>query len=100
VQHVFLRSGKTLAPLWSPDVQFLFDPSFDGDAAVRLMEMGYSHVLLTRIQSSVDFLIRTGAMRKLEGRLEPVMANNTFILLSLKPSLEGVQSTSATHERK
>ncbi|HEX2861134.1 MAG TPA: hypothetical protein VHN79_05825, partial [Lacunisphaera sp.] len=84
VQHVFQRSGKTLSPLWSPDVRFLFDPGFEGDAVARLMALGYSHVLLTRIQSSVDFLVRTGAMRKLDGRLEPVMANGTFILLALR----------------
>jgi len=84
VQHVFLRAGKILAPLWSPEVGFLFAPEFHGDAATRLRELGYSHVLLTRVQSSVDFLVRTGALHKLEGRLDYVMANNTFILFALR----------------
>jgi hypothetical protein len=86
VQHVFLREGKILAPLWSPDVQFLFDADFHGDAVGRLRDLGYSHLLLTRVQSSVDFLARTGALAKLDGRIEPVMANGTFILFALKPA--------------
>jgi hypothetical protein len=86
VQHVFLREGKILAPLWSPDVQFLFDADFHGDAVSRLRDLGYSHLLLTRVQSSVDFLARTGALAKLDGRIEPVMANGTFILFAFKPA--------------
>jgi hypothetical protein len=83
-QHLFQRQGKTVSPLWSPEVRFLFTPDFQGEAADRLRELGYSHILLTRVQSSVDFLVRTGALRKLDGRLEPVMANDTFILFALK----------------
>lgn len=84
VQHVFLRHGKVLAPLWSPDVRFLFEENASDDAAARLIALGYSHVLLTRVQSSVDFLDRAGVWRRLEGKLEPVMANGTFILFALK----------------
>jgi hypothetical protein len=84
VQHLFQRHGKTVSPLWSPEVQFLFTPDSQGDAADRLQGLGYSHVLLTRVQSSVDFLVRTGALRKLDGRLEHVMSNDTFILFALK----------------
>ncbi|MDQ5978884.1 MAG: hypothetical protein QG602_1858 [Verrucomicrobiota bacterium] len=89
VQHVFLRHGKVLAPLWSPDVRFLFEKNSEGDAAARLIALGYSHVLLTRVQSSVDFLARAGVWQKLDGRLEPVMANGTFILFALKAPAAG-----------
>lgn len=84
VQHVFLRHGKELVPLWSPDVGFLFAAGESGDAVDRLVALGYSHVLLTRVQSSVDFLTRSGALQRLEGRLEPVAANGTFILFALR----------------
>ncbi len=84
MQHHFQRRGKTLSPLWSPEVQFLFSSDFKGVAATRLQELGYTHILLTRVQSSVDFLTRTGALQRLDGHLEPVMANDTFILFELR----------------
>jgi hypothetical protein len=86
VQHLFLRAGKNLTPLWSPDVQFLFSADYQGDAVAKLRALGFTHLLLTRVQSSVDFLAHTGALRRLEGRLEPVMANDIFILFALKPA--------------
>ena len=41
-----------------------------------------SDLLLTRVQSSVDFLARTGALHHLEGRLQGVMMNETFVLFA------------------
>ena len=89
MQHHFQRHGKTLSPLWSPDVQFLFSAGFEGAAATRLQELGYTHILLTRVQSTVDFLTCTGALQKLDGHLEPVMANDTFILFELRSAAPG-----------
>ncbi len=86
-QGVFRLVGAEVVPVWSPEVAFLFSPAAPGAAATRLRQMGYTHVLLTRVQSSVDFLTRTGAMHQLDGRLQGVMLNDTFVLFSLQPDL-------------
>jgi hypothetical protein len=86
LQSLFHRHGKILMPLWSPEVGFLFTRDDPRNAAVRLRELGYSHVLLKRAQSSADFLGKTGVLKKLEGCLEPVMANDTFVLFALRPA--------------
>ncbi len=83
VQRVFHARGRELVPLWSPEVAFLFDPKFRGDAVTRLRALGFTHLLLTRVQSSVDFLARTGALPRLTGRIHSVMANDTFVLFAL-----------------
>jgi hypothetical protein len=86
LQHVFNRCGKDLVPLWSPDVAFLFGPELAGaDAVSRLHALGYSHLLLTRAPASVDFLKRTGALDRLAGRLQAVLANDTYVLFALTP---------------
>jgi hypothetical protein len=72
-------------PVWSPELAFLFAPAAPGEAVARLRELGYTHVLLTRVQSSVDFLTRTGALAHLEGRLQGVMMNDAFVLFALLP---------------
>jgi hypothetical protein len=83
-QRVFRAAGKELIPVWSPEVAFLFGPAGAKDAARRLQDLGYTHVLLTRVQSSVDFLARTGALERLNGQLETVMVNDTFVLFALR----------------
>jgi hypothetical protein len=84
-QRVFRAAGRELVPVWSPEVRFLFGKGGANDAAQRLHALGYTHVLLTRVQSSVDFLARTGALERLDGQLETVMANDTFVLFALTP---------------
>jgi hypothetical protein len=86
VQHVFHAHGREFVPIWSPEVAFLFAPDFKGDAVSRLRELGFTHLLLTRVQSSVDFLARTGALARFTGRVHSVMANDTFILFALDPA--------------
>ncbi|MBI2498165.1 MAG: hypothetical protein HYV75_09755 [Opitutae bacterium] len=83
VQHVFRAHGREFVPLWSPEVAFLFGTDYQGDAVTRLRELGFTHLLLTRVQSSVDFLARTGALTRLTGRIHSVMANDTFVLFAL-----------------
>ncbi|WP_129049107.1 hypothetical protein [Oleiharenicola lentus] len=84
LQHLFQEGDRDFVPLWSPDVRFLFANEADSDAGGRLRRLGYSHLLLKRAQSSIDFLERTGAWKKLQGQLTPVMANETYILLALR----------------
>lgn len=84
-QGVFRRAGAEVVPLWSPEVTFLFSPAGPGEAVARLRRMGYTHVLLTRVQSSVDFLTRTGVINHLQGRLQGVMMNDAFVLFALQP---------------
>ncbi len=84
LQFLFQAKAQTLVPLWSPDVSFLFRGEDEGDAATRLRQLGYSHLLIKRAQSSIDFLGRTGAWKRLHGQLTPVMGNETYILLALR----------------
>ncbi len=86
LQYLFQANAKTLVPLWSPDVRFLFSGEDEGAAATRLRQLGYSHLLLKRAQSSIDFIERTGAWGKLNRQLAPVMANDTYILFALRPA--------------
>ena len=84
-QGIFRLVGAEVVPLWSPEVAFLFSPAKSGDGAAQLRQMGYTHVLLTRVQSSVDFLTRTGGLGHLDGRLQGVMMNEAFVLFTLQP---------------
>lgn len=87
-QGVFRAGGAEVVPFWSPEVAFLFSPAGPGEAVARLRQMGFTHVLLTRVQSSVDFLKRTGVLDQLQGRLQGVMMNDTFVLFVLQPGPE------------
>jgi len=82
---VFQLAGRDIVPVWSPEVAFFFTPGAGGASMTQLRALGFSHVLLTRVPSSVDFLERTGALARLKGHLQPVMANDTFILFALQP---------------
>lgn len=84
-QGIFREAGVEVVPVWSPEVAFLFAPAPPGEVAARLRKLGFTHVLLTRVQSSADFLRRTGAFGHLDGCLAPVMMNDTFILFALQP---------------
>lgn len=84
-QGIFRVAGGKVVPVWSPEVAFLFSPAGPGEAVARLRQMGYTHVLLTRVQSSVDFLTRTGVLTHLSGRLQGVMMNDAFVLFALQP---------------
>lgn len=83
VQHIFRTQGKKLIPFWSPEVAFLFSADYSGDAVTRLRELGYTHVLLKRAQFSVDFLVRTGALRRLNGRVHVDRQNQSYVLFAL-----------------
>jgi hypothetical protein len=85
-QNLYRAAGRELVPMWSPDVAFLFRLDSTDDKVARLQALGFTHVLLTRAQSSVEFLRRTGALAALDGHLQAVMANETFILFALVPS--------------
>ena len=84
IQALFGLEGKKLVPFWSPDVSFLFSPDSRGDAAARLRELGYTHVLLKRSQFSVDFLVKTGVLRQLDGHLAAVLHNDSYILFEIE----------------
>jgi hypothetical protein len=81
----FFAGGKSLVPLWSPDVAFLFDPAFNGNAATRLRELGYTHLLVKRAQFTVDFLGRTGAWERINRHLRAERENPSYILFALEP---------------
>ncbi len=83
VQGIFRAHGKQLIPFWSPEVAFVCSADFAGDAVTRLRELGYTHLLLKRAQFSMDFLGRTGALRRLDGRVHVVRENQSYLLLAL-----------------
>jgi len=84
LQALFQQENKLLIPLWSPDVRFLFETERQDDAGALLRQRGYSHLLLKRSEYSVAFLRRTGVLQRLEGKIEAVTANGTYILFVLK----------------
>jgi hypothetical protein len=92
-QRVFRAAGRELVPFWSPEVAFAFQPhDRTGDVVARLQALGYSHLLLTRTPSTVDFLNASGAMAAFNGRLQLVMHNDTFILFAFEsPSTTGAR---------
>jgi hypothetical protein len=84
VQSIFRAWDKQLIPFWSPEVAFVSSPDFKGDAVTRLRELGYTHLLLKRAQFSMDFLGRTGAMSRLQGRIHVVRENQSYWLFALE----------------
>lgn len=84
LREIFQHEGKLYSPLWSPDVAWLFTAQVQPGAAARLRALGFSHLLLKRTSSSADFLYQTGALQSLDGHLNVVMANPTYILLELR----------------
>ena len=88
-QRIFREAGRELMPLWSPELAFLFRDESVKNPVSRLNELGYTHILLTRAQSSINFLEHTGALRRLNGHLKGVMANDTFALFVLVPDSAG-----------
>ena len=87
VQGLFRAQGRQLVPLWSPDAAFLCSAGFTGDAVTQLLQLGFTHLLLKRAQFSVDFLGRTGAMRRLQGRIHVVRQNPSYVLFALDEKL-------------
>jgi hypothetical protein len=83
--QVFRTAGIEVVPVWSPEVAFLFAPGAGAEAAAQLRVRGFSHVLVSRAPSSINFYEHTGAWARLNGHLQPVMANDTFILFALQP---------------
>jgi hypothetical protein len=83
VQGLFRAQGRQLVPLWSPDAAFLCSAGFTGDAVTRLRELGYTNLLLKRAQFSMDFLGRTGALQRLQGRIHVVGENPSYALFAL-----------------
>ena len=84
--QVFGPRGVEVVPIWSPEVAFLFiAPGAGSEVVAHLRARGISHLLLARTPSTIDFMTRTGALARLNGHLQPVMANDTFILFALQP---------------
>jgi hypothetical protein len=83
--EVFRPLGVEAVPFWSPAAAVLFTAGDDRGIVARLRAEGFSHVLLSRVPSTAGFLESSGALRRLEGHLQPVMANETFILFALQP---------------
>jgi hypothetical protein len=83
--QVLREFGVECVPVWSPEAAFLFTAPADGSAAARLRARGISHVLLMRADASARFFERTGILTGLSGHLQPVLADDTFILFALQP---------------
>lgn len=83
--QVFRSRGLEAVPFWSPDVAFLFKPEAGRDAVVQLQARGITHVLLSRVPSTSEYVLRTGIWAQLDSRVQVVMSDDTFILFALQP---------------
>ena len=55
-QRRFQAAGVTVIPLWSPQVDWLFDPKLaPADAARQWRESGVSHIIASKWQTNIDF---------------------------------------------
>lgn len=86
LQQIFRKHGKKLVPLWSPEVRFLFAAGNRDDAVTRLRELGYTHFLMKQAQFSLDFLTRTWALHRFDGRIHVAMRNQSYVLFALDPA--------------
>jgi hypothetical protein len=85
LRDYFRREGKICAPLWSPDVAWLFSGHAGRDAAARLRALGYSHLLMKQSPITFEFLQKSGVIAALDGHVRVVMQNPTFLLFELTP---------------
>ncbi len=83
LRRFFAAHERSYSPFWSPDVTWLFTEPRDPEAARRLRGLGFTHVLVKRSTITFDFLRDQGAAAALEGNLEPVMANDLFVLFAI-----------------
>jgi len=93
VQDTLRQNGRTVAPLWTPEASFLFDPTLSQPASRRLMELGYSHILIKRSEFSLDFLVRQGLWQRLGPDLQPQSSNDTFVYFRLVESSGATETT-------
>jgi hypothetical protein len=81
------RRGIQLEPLWSPVAAPLFGlGEGDVDPVEWLCARGFTHLLVKRSEITAQFLQDTGALARLEGRLQGVWANDTYMLFALSPT--------------
>jgi hypothetical protein len=71
------------APLWSPDVAWLFDPATPPGSGHHLLDQGYTHLLLNRAYNAIDFMDQHGGFRALEGCSTPLFVNETLVLIQI-----------------
>ena len=86
LQRYFARNDRDYVPWWSPEVRELFavEPATDPIDVIR--SRGIHHLVFHRAEFTQDFLARTGLLARLDGRIQAVRANESFIVFELLPS--------------
>jgi hypothetical protein len=78
------RQGARTAPLWSPEVSFVFDRTLDPKAITqRLQAAGFGFVLLNTGAVNECFLAHSPYFRDPAGMLTPVWSDGDMVLLKL-----------------
>jgi 4-amino-4-deoxy-L-arabinose transferase-like glycosyltransferase len=78
------RLGARTAPLWSPEVRFLFDPAISPpEIARQLRAAGFGFVLLNTGAVNECFLAHSLFFRDPAGMLTPVWSDGDMVLLSI-----------------
>lgn len=80
------RAGARALPLWSPEVQYLFDPALPPpEIALRLRAAGIGFVLLNTGSVNERFLARSAFFRDPAGMLQRVWFDADMVLLRVTP---------------
>lgn len=82
MQRYFARQDRDYVPWWSPEVRELFSANPQGDPINGLRSRGINHLVFHRTDFSHDFLVRTGVLSRLDGRIRAVMANEVLWFLN------------------
>lgn len=78
------RQGARTAPLWSPEVRFVFDSALTpGEITRRLRAAGFGFVLLNTGAVNECFLAHSPYFRDPAGLLTPVWSDGDMVLLQL-----------------
>ena len=82
---LLVKHGAAVAPLWSPEVRFVFDEKLaPPEIARRLRAAGFGYVLLTQGRVNERFLARSAFFRDPAGTLTPVWSDPDMVLLRVQ----------------
>jgi hypothetical protein len=82
---LLVKQGVAVAPLWSPELRFLFDAALaPAEIARRLRAAGFGYVLLTQGRLNERFLARSAYFRDPADTLVPVWSDSDLVLLRVQ----------------
>ncbi|MCC5025719.1 MAG: hypothetical protein J6386_24370 [Candidatus Synoicihabitans palmerolidicus] len=81
------------APLWSPDLAWIFGPATPPGSGHRLLDQGCTHLLLNRAHNAIDFVDQQGGFQTFKGCSTPLFLNQTFVLIQIHRPSTAVETT-------